>query len=101
MLSTFAGVLLFMGVGLFFVAAAIVFSRLIRPRGEYSPGKYMSYECGEVPVGSAWIQFNIRFYVIALIFIIFDVEIIFLLPWALGDGHVPGIHERGSSAGGY
>jgi len=43
----------------------------------------MAYECGETPEGSAWIQFNIRFYVFALIFIIFDVEIIFLLPWAV------------------
>jgi NADH-quinone oxidoreductase subunit A len=43
----------------------------------------MSYECGEVPEGSAWIRFNIRFYVVALIFLIFDVEIVFLLPWAV------------------
>ena len=43
----------------------------------------MSYECGEVPEGSAWVQFNIRFYVIALIFLIFDVEIVFLFPWAV------------------
>jgi NADH-quinone oxidoreductase subunit A len=43
----------------------------------------MSYECGEIPEGSAWIRFNIRFYVLALIFIIFDVEIVFLLPWAV------------------
>jgi NADH:ubiquinone oxidoreductase subunit 3 (subunit A) len=83
MLSSFAGVLIFMGVGLFFVAIAIFFSGLIRPRGEYSPGKYISYECGEIPDGSAWIQFNIRFYVVALIFLIFDVEVILLLPWAV------------------
>ena len=43
----------------------------------------MSYECGEVPEGSAWVKFNVRFYVIALIFIIFDVEVIFLFPWAV------------------
>ena len=43
----------------------------------------MSYECGEIPEGSAWVQFNIRFYVIALIFLIFDVEIVFLFPWAV------------------
>ena len=43
----------------------------------------MSYECGEVPEGSACVKFNVRFYVIALIFIIFDVEVIFLFPWAV------------------
>ena len=58
-------------------------SKLIRPRGTPSDAKYSTYECGEAPVGIAWIQFNIRFYVFALIFIIFDVEIMFLLPWAV------------------
>jgi len=43
----------------------------------------MTYECGEVPEGSAWVKFNIRFYIIALVFIIFDVEVIFLFPWAV------------------
>jgi len=55
----------------------------LRPAGTPLPEKYTTYECGEEPVGSAWIQFNIRFYVIALIFIIFDVEVVFLLPWAV------------------
>ena len=45
--------------------------------------KLDTYECGEVPEGSAWLQFNIRFYVIALIFLIFDVEVVFLFPWAV------------------
>jgi len=83
MLSGFASVLLFMAVALLFVAISLVLSRLIRPKGRYSPEKYTTYECGENPQGMAWIQFNIRFYVFALIFIIFDVEIIFLLPWAV------------------
>jgi NADH-quinone oxidoreductase subunit A len=42
----------------------------------------MPYECGEIPVGSSWFQFNLRFYIIALIFLIFDVEIVFLYPCA-------------------
>jgi NADH-quinone oxidoreductase subunit A len=83
MLSSFAGVLLFMVVGIVFIAITLLIARLVRPKGKDSPDKYIPYECGEVPVGSAWIQFNIRFYVIALIFIIFDVEIIFLLPWVV------------------
>lgn len=83
MLSSFAGVLLFMVVGVVFIVVTLQIARLVRPEGKYSPQKYIPYECGEIPVGSAWVQFNIRFYVIALIFIIFDVEIIFLLPWAV------------------
>jgi NADH-quinone oxidoreductase subunit A len=83
MLSSFAGVLLFMAVGVVFTIITLLIARFVRPEGKYSAEKYMPYECGENPVGSAWIQFNIRFYVIALIFIIFDVEIVFLLPWAV------------------
>jgi len=55
---------------------------LIRPR-RFSEEKLTTYECGENPTGSAWIQFNIRFYVFALIFVVFDVETVFLLPWAV------------------
>ncbi len=80
---SFSGVLVFMVVALLFVAISLILARLIRPEGKPSPDKLQSYECGENPQGSAWIQFNIRFYVFALIFIIFDVEIIFLLPWAV------------------
>ena len=83
MLASFAGVLLFMAVGVVFIIVTLFLSRLVRPKGTDSPDKYLSYECGEVPVGSAWIQFNIRFYVVALIFIIFDVEVVFLIPWAV------------------
>jgi NADH-quinone oxidoreductase subunit A len=83
MLSSFAGVLLFMVVGVLFIVVTLLIARLVRATGKDAPDKYIPYECGETPVGSAWVQFNIRFYVIALIFIIFDVEIIFLLPWAV------------------
>jgi len=83
MLTGFASVLLFMIVAVMFLVGSLILASIMRYKGKYSPEKYISYECGEDPTGSAWIQFNIRFYVIALIFIIFDVEIIFLLPWAV------------------
>jgi NADH:ubiquinone oxidoreductase subunit 3 (subunit A) len=83
MLSNFAGVLLFFVVGLIFLAFTLFLSRLLQHKGIAGVDKYIPYECGEVPEGSAWIRFNIRFYVLALIFIIFDVEIVFLLPWAV------------------
>ncbi len=83
MLFSFSSVLIFLGVGFVLLAVALILSRLLQPEGKDLPDKYIPYECGEVPQGSAWVRFNIRFYVCALIFIIFDVEIIFLLPWAV------------------
>jgi NADH-quinone oxidoreductase subunit A len=83
MLFSFASVFLFMAAGFVFLSIALLLSRLIQPKGKPGTDKYMPYECGEIPEGSAWIRFNIRFYVLALIFIIFDVEIVFLLPWAV------------------
>ncbi len=83
MLFSFASVFLFLVVGFIFLAITLVLSRLIQSKGQPGTDKYIPYECGEVPEGSAWIRFNIRFYVLALIFIIFDVEIVFLLPWAV------------------
>jgi len=83
MLSDFASVLLFFVVGLIFLVFTLFLSRLIQSKGKMGPDKYIPYECGEFPEGTAWVRFNIRFYVLALIFIIFDVEIVFLLPWAV------------------
>ena len=83
MTYSFASVLMFFGIGLVILAFTLVFSRLLQARGKDLPDKFIPYECGEVPEGNAWIRFNIRFYVCALIFIIFDVEIVFLLPWAV------------------
>ena len=82
MVLQFANVLVFLAVGIFFLAFTLTLSSLFRP-SKYSAEKLTSYECGENPVGSPWIQFNIRFYVFALIFIIFDVEVAFLVPWAV------------------
>ncbi len=83
MLFSFGSVLLFFVVGFIFLAFTLLLSRLMQATGGHGPDKYIPYECGEVPEGSAWIRFNIRFYVFALIFIIFDVEVVFLLPWAV------------------
>lgn len=60
----------------------VMLSRLLQPRNPH-PMKLSTYECGELPEGDSWIQFNIRFYVIALVFLIFEVEIVFLFPWAV------------------
>jgi NADH-quinone oxidoreductase subunit A len=67
--------------GILFVVLGLFVSRLIRPHRP-NPEKLSSYECGEEPIGNARIQLNNRFYVAALIFLLFDVEIVFLFPWA-------------------
>jgi NADH-quinone oxidoreductase subunit A len=79
-------VLVFTLVGILFVVGTVeVVGRLLRPRvkSPAEPAKEETYECGEPAVGSSWVRFDIRFYTVALIFLIFDVEVTFLYPWAL------------------
>jgi NADH-quinone oxidoreductase subunit A len=81
-LTSHAVILAFLVVGAAFVSVNLLLWKVLRP-SRFSEEKLTTYECGENPTGSAWVQFNIRFYVFALIFIIFDVEAVFLLPWAV------------------
>ncbi len=82
MLTEFGKIFIFMLVAMLFTVVAIFVARLIRPaRPTYE--KLLTYECGEDIIGSPWVKFNIRFYVVALIFLIFDVEVVLLIPWAL------------------
>jgi NADH-quinone oxidoreductase subunit A len=78
----FIPILFFLGAAAFIVFAALLTNRLFAPHNP-NPAKLTTYECGEEPVGSPWIRFNTRFYVIALIFIVFDVEVLFMFPWAV------------------
>jgi len=82
MLTEFGRVLIFFIIGGIFVAGGLVMAWLVRPSRPY-PSKHTTYECGEDPIGDTRVRFNIRFYVVALIFLIFDVEVVFLFPWAL------------------
>jgi NADH-quinone oxidoreductase subunit A len=75
-------ILIFLAAGLIVLASNLVLGRLVRP-DKPSPEKGEVYECGEQPIGSAWIQFDVRFYVVALLFVIFDVELAFFFPWAV------------------
>jgi NADH-quinone oxidoreductase subunit A len=77
-----AAILVYAGAVIVFALGGLAFWWLISPRRP-TEEKASTYECGEDPQGSAWIQFNIRFYVFALIFVIFDVEAAFLIPWAV------------------
>src|SRR5580698_676560 len=76
-----AVVLLFLAVGVGFIFVHLVAGKLIRPDNPDVEKKTI-YECGEPTIGSAWIQFDLRFYVVALLFVIFDVEVAFFFPWA-------------------
>ncbi|MAF12741.1 NADH-quinone oxidoreductase subunit A [Candidatus Poribacteria bacterium] len=78
----FANVFVFILVGCAFILVNNVLSKLARPQ-VFSSEKYVPYECGEDPVDDARLKFNIRFYTTALIFLLFDVEIAFLFPWAV------------------
>ena len=66
------------GLALFF----IIFSHIMGPRRE-TPEKLMTYECGIDPIGDARLRFSIKFFIIAIIFLVFDVEVVFLYPWAV------------------
>ncbi|MFN0151955.1 MAG: NADH-quinone oxidoreductase subunit A [bacterium] len=81
MLFDFANVLVFVGVGIGFIFVSLLLGRFLRPSVPEGD-KGLSYDCGELPVGDARLQFNFRFYLVALIFIIFDVEIAFMFPVA-------------------
>ncbi|MEA5404002.1 NADH-quinone oxidoreductase subunit A [Arcicella sp. DC2W] len=81
MLTDFGYILLFIISAIVFVAVFLFLAKLIRPNRP-NEEKLTTYESGEEPDGNANVRFNIRFYVIALIFILFDVELIFLFPWA-------------------
>lgn len=80
-LSAFGEVLLYIIGGILFILIAFFTSRLLRPNRPNAQ-KLSTYESGEEAVSSAWTQFNVRFYIVALIFILFEVEILFLFPWA-------------------
>ena len=58
----------------------IMVSRILAPRVQNIPDKFTTYECGERPVGDAWILFNFRFYAVALAFLVFDIELVLVFP---------------------
>lgn len=95
---------LFMSVGLIFIFANLFIGRFLRPSDPH-PEKLEIYECGEPTIGSSYVQFDLRFYVVALLFIIFDVEVAFFFPWAavfgksthLMDSRLPVVVAEGSA----
>ena len=69
--------------GLSFAAFTLGFSALIGKRGRDSAAKDMPYECGKDPIGPTHSRFSIKFYLVAMLFILFDIEVVFMYPWAV------------------
>ncbi len=90
--SEFGNVLLFILGGISFVVIALTVAKFIRPNRP-NEEKLSAYECGEDAVGSPWTNFNVRFYIVALLFVLFEVEIVFLFPWAVVFGNATLIKE--------
>ena len=67
--------------GIAFVAGGLVTAWVLRPSNP-NASKLDNYECGEEPIGTAWVQFHVGYYLIALVFVLFEVEVAFLFPWA-------------------
>jgi NADH-quinone oxidoreductase subunit A len=82
MLGDYAIIGIFLLLGIGFVLVTFFIAKLLRPHRP-SRVKLDTYECGEATVGSSWIQYNVGYYIFALIFVIFDVEVVFLFPWAV------------------
>jgi NADH:ubiquinone oxidoreductase subunit 3 (subunit A) len=75
-------VAVFIAAGAAMVVGILLASRLVYPMHP-SREKYSTYECGIVPVGDSWHPFAVRYYIFALLFLVFDVEAVFLFPWAI------------------
>src|SRR5262249_47109588 len=86
--------LLFVATGVGFIYIHLMVGKLIRP-ARPDAEKMTIYECGEPTIGSAWVQFDVRYYVIALLFVIFDVEVAFFFPWAVVYGKLTDLAKAG------
>ena len=97
-LSAFAEVLLFIIGGILFILITLMVARWVRPNRP-NPEKLTTYESGEDTIGNAWSQFNVSFYIVALIFLLFEVEIVFLFPWSVVYADAKLIEGTGGSWG--
>ena len=80
--SGYLPVMIFLGLIVAFAVGSLAAAMLLRPSRPYA-AKLENYECGAEPIGEAWVQFPVGFYLVALIFIVFDALAVFLFPWAL------------------
>jgi len=82
----------FVAIAIFVPAGMLVAAKLLAVTAKSnSKLKTMTYECGEEPEGDAWLQFHPRYYLVALVFVLFDIEAVFLFPWALAIEELGGL----------
>lgn len=80
--DSWSAVMIAVIAGFVLVFTALIATRLLAPFGR-EPGKAVSYECGMLPIGRNWAQIHVRYYLIAILFLMFDVETVFIFPWAV------------------
>ena len=83
MYQNYLPIIILTGLSIILIIVPLILQSLLSPKHNKTEEKLRVYECGEIPEDNAWLTFNIRFYSIALVFLIFDVEVIFLYPWAV------------------
>jgi len=83
MLKDYIPVLIQVVVAIGFAAAALIFSVLLGKKGRRNPIKDSPYECGMLPLGGPQPRFAVKFYLVAMLFILFDLEVVFMYPWAV------------------
>ncbi len=81
-MSGYPSVIIYLGFIIAFAVVSLAAARLLGPRRPFA-AKSATYECGSVPIGDAWVQFPVGFYLVALLFIVFDALAVFLFPWVL------------------
>lgn len=81
-MEQFLSIAIFLGFGLGFVLINLLVGKIVRPSLPNAEKKAI-YECGEPTIGSSWIQFDLRFYIVALFYLVFDVEVALLYPWSV------------------
>jgi NADH-quinone oxidoreductase subunit A len=81
-MGEYVSVAIYLGFILAFAIVSLGMATILRPRRPF-PAKLASYECGAEPVGPAWVQFPVGFYLVSLVFLVFDALAVFLFPWAL------------------
>lgn len=81
-MNSYLSVTIYLGVIIAFAVVSLAAARVLRPRRPFA-AKSATYECGAEPVGQAWVQFPVGFYLVALLFIVFDALAVFLFPWVL------------------
>ena len=79
---------IFLVLGLLLVIVPLVLAHFVAPR-KPNPIKHQTYECGVETVGDTWVQFKVQYYIFGLVFVVFDVEIVFLFPWAVAYQQLP------------